>query len=170
MSRREREARAAALGGGAPSALRELGPASAEKRLRPERGAESPRESERGWGPASAESGDAAMKLMTMAAACVCLGVLPAAAETRIRIMPPDGGVLAAGQRVDVRVEATSDGAEPPRGLTVLVNGKDVTASNVLASGPGGERGAGGTGTVGPLPPAHRAGVARAKHHELPDA
>jgi DNA polymerase III alpha subunit len=31
------------------------GPASAEKRLRPERGAESPSESERGWGPASAE-------------------------------------------------------------------------------------------------------------------
>ena len=31
------------------------GPASIEKRLRPERGAESPRESERGWGPASIE-------------------------------------------------------------------------------------------------------------------
>ena len=31
------------------------GPASAEKRLRPERGAEPPSESERGWGPASAE-------------------------------------------------------------------------------------------------------------------
>ena len=31
------------------------GPASAEKRLRPERGAESPSESERGWGPASAD-------------------------------------------------------------------------------------------------------------------
>ena len=31
------------------------GPASAEKRLRPERGADAPRESERGWGPASTE-------------------------------------------------------------------------------------------------------------------
>ena len=31
------------------------GPASIERRLRPERGAKSPRESERGWGPASIE-------------------------------------------------------------------------------------------------------------------
>jgi alkaline phosphatase len=91
---------------------------------------------------------------------CACLGVVPASAATTIRIMPPDGGVLAAGQRLDVRVEATSDGAEPPRGLTVLVNGKDVTRLNILAAGSGGERGAGGTGTDGAVPAAHRAGPA----------
>jgi alkaline phosphatase len=94
----------------------------------------------------------------------VCLGVVPADAATRIRIMPPDGGVLAAGQRVDVRVEATpddkDDGAIPPRGLTVLVNGRDVTGRNILAAGAGGEPGAGGTGTDGAVRPAHRAGKA----------
>jgi len=90
----------------------------------------------------------------------VCLSVASAEAATRIRIMPPDGGVLAVGQRVDVRVEATSDGAEPPRGLTVLINGKDVTGRNILAAGAGGERGAGGTGTDGTVRLAHRAGVA----------
>ena len=66
---------------------------------------------------------------------CVCLGAVPAQAETRIRIMPPDGAVLAAGQRVDVRVEATADGKEPPSGLTVLVNGTDITRRNLLAAG-----------------------------------
>jgi hypothetical protein len=35
------------------------GPASSEKRLQPERGAQSPSESERGWGPASSEKGPA---------------------------------------------------------------------------------------------------------------
>ncbi len=73
--------------------------------------------------------------------------------------MPPDGGVLAAGQRVDVRVEATGE-SEPPRGLTVLINGKDVTSLNLLAAGAGGERGAGGTGTDASAPAAHRAGAA----------
>jgi hypothetical protein len=29
-------------------------------------------------------------------------------AQTHIRIMPPDGAILAAGQRMDIRVEATS--------------------------------------------------------------
>ena len=70
-----------------------------------------------------------------------------ASAETRIRIMPADGAVLAAGQLFDIRVEATADGSEPPTRLTVLINGKDVTSGNVLAPGAGGERGAGGTGT-----------------------
>ncbi len=102
------------------------------------------------------------MRFATIAAVllCVCLGVLPASAATRIRVMPPDGAVLAAGQRVDVRVEATSDGAEPPRGLTVLINGKDVTVRNILAAGAGGERGAGGAGTEDSVRPTHRAGTA----------
>ena len=70
-----------------------------------------------------------------------------ATAETRIRIMPADGAVLAAGQLFDIRVEATADGTEPPTRLKVLINGKDVTSGNVLAPGAGGERGVGGTGT-----------------------
>jgi alkaline phosphatase len=90
------------------------------------------------------------MKRTTIAVmVCACLGAAPAGAATRIRIMPPDGAVLAAGQRVDVRVEATAEGTDPPRGLTVLVNGKDVTSQNILGVGAGGERGAGGVGTDG---------------------
>ena len=82
---------------------------------------------------------------------------------TTIRIMPPDGGVLAAGQRFDIRVEATSDTPSPPRGLRVLVNGQEVTPRNLLDPGTGGERGAGGTGaTAGDLPRAHRAAAAPA--------
>src|SRR5688500_18615816 len=50
----EREPSAGA-GGGAPAQQEKRGPASTEKRLRPERGAESPSESERGWGPASTD-------------------------------------------------------------------------------------------------------------------
>jgi alkaline phosphatase len=84
-------------------------------------------------------------------------------AATTIRIMPPDGGVLAAGQRFDIRVEATGDGAEAPRGLTVRLNGKELTPLNILDAGAGGERGAGGTGATAPmLPPARRAGKAAA--------
>jgi alkaline phosphatase len=84
-----------------------------------------------------------------------------ARAETTIRIMPPDGGVLAAGQRVDIRVEATSDGTTAPRGLTVRINGVDVTARNMLDPGAGGERGAGGAGATGTtLSPSQRAGKA----------
>jgi alkaline phosphatase len=95
-----------------------------------------------------------------LAALFLCVIGLPASAATAIRIMPPDGGVLAAGQRLDVRVEATADGAEPPRGLTVLINGKDVTRLNILAAGVGGERGAGGTGTGETVASTLRAGVA----------
>jgi len=85
---------------------------------------------------------------------CAALGIgaappARAGAETRIRIMPPDTGVLATGQRFDIRVEATSDTADPPRGLRVSVNGLDITARNVLDPGVGGERGAGGTGATG---------------------
>ncbi len=59
--------------------------------------------------------------------ALVCLFGLSAQAETRIRIMPPDGGVLAAGQQFDIRVEATADAPQPPRSLVVRVNGIDMT-------------------------------------------
>jgi alkaline phosphatase len=91
------------------------------------------------------------------------LTVAPASADTRIRIMPPNGGVLAAGQKFDIRVEATADGEAPPRGLTVLVNGKDITPANILDPGANGERGSGGTGTVnGSLPRSARAGTAPA--------
>jgi alkaline phosphatase len=71
--------------------------------------------------------------------------------------MPPDGGVLAAGQRFDIRVEATSDGAEPPHGLRLTINGRDATTRNLLEPGAGGERGAGGTGTSAALSANQRA-------------
>jgi alkaline phosphatase len=68
-------------------------------------------------------------------------------AATTLRIMPPDGATIAAGQKFDLRVEATGDGVEPPRGLEVQLDGRDLTAGNVLEAGRGGEKGAGGTGT-----------------------
>ncbi len=51
-------------------------------------------------------------------------------AATSIRIMPPDGGVLAAGQLVDVRVEATGDGTAAPSGLRVWINETESTTRN----------------------------------------
>jgi hypothetical protein len=57
--------------------------------------------------------------------------------------------------------EASSDSADPPRGLRVFVNGEEVTSRNLLDPGVGGERGAGGTGATGPaVPPRLRAGEA----------
>jgi alkaline phosphatase len=85
----------------------------------------------------------AAVALLTLVAAS------PVLAETRIRIFPADGGILAAGQLLDIRVEATATGEDPPRGLVVLVNGKEVTQLNTLDAGVSGERGAGGTGASG---------------------
>ena len=58
--------------------------------------------------------------------------------------------MLAAGQRFDIRVEATSDTPEPPSKLTVVMSGKDITSRNILDPGPNGERGSGGTGTAAP--------------------
>src|SRR5512139_3161961 len=82
------------------------------------------------------------------AALSVVLPISTAAhAATTLRIMPPDGATVAAGQKFDLRVEATGDGAEPPRGLQVQIDARDLTAQNLLAPGPGGEKGAGGTGT-----------------------
>lgn len=71
----------------------------------------------------------------------------PAAAQTRLRVMPPPGASFAVGQRFDLRVEATGDGAAPT-GLVVTLDGRDVSATNVLAAGTAGERGHGGTGTA----------------------
>src|SRR6188768_3833670 len=58
--------------------------------------------------------------------------VTPALGEaaTAIRIMPPDGGVLAAGQLVDIRVEATAPSGAAPTGLRVWVDGVEWTARN----------------------------------------
>ncbi|MGH9347492.1 MAG: alkaline phosphatase [Vicinamibacterales bacterium] len=53
-----------------------------------------------------------------------------ALAATAIRIMPPDRGVIAAGQLFDIRVEATGDTGQRPGQLTVLVNGRDITSRN----------------------------------------
>lgn len=62
---------------------------------------------------------------------CVFIAAaVPAQAATSIRIMPPDRGVLAVGQLVDIRVEATAEGGERPGALTVLVNGADITSRN----------------------------------------
>ncbi|BCS34787.1 alkaline phosphatase [Luteitalea sp. TBR-22] len=62
------------------------------------------------------------------------LSVLAAAssahAATSIRIMPPDGSTLAAGQLVDIRVEATGDGTVAPAGLRVWVDGTEWTGRN----------------------------------------
>ena len=60
----------------------------------------------------------------------LAVGAVPVEAATSIRIMPPDRGVLAVGQRVDIRVEATSDAGTPPLHLTVFVNGRDLTPRN----------------------------------------
>lgn len=84
----------------------------------------------------------------------------PLAAQTTIRIMPPERATFAVGQRFDLRVEAGGATAAP-RGLHVTVDGLDVTARNVLDPGAGGERGAGGTGaTAATLTPIARAAAA----------
>lgn len=61
--------------------------------------------------------------------------------------MPPNGSTLAVGQRFDIRVEATGD-SEPPHGLRVFIEGKEITSANLLAPGPNGERGVAGTGAA----------------------
>ena len=61
--------------------------------------------------------------------------------------MPPSGATFAVGQRFDLRVEATGSGGAPS-GLVVTLDGRDITATNLLAPGPSGERGAGGAGTA----------------------
>ena len=58
----------------------------------------------------------------TLAVLGSCFGTalaVGAAAETRLRIVPPDGSVFASHQRFDVRVEATGAGGTAPAGLRV---------------------------------------------------
>lgn len=84
-----------------------------------------------------------------------------AGADTHIRIMPGDASVFAAGQRFDIRVEATADRDRPPAGLRVSIGGRDVTTQNMLDAGVGGEVGAAGTGaTAAALPSWQKAGTA----------
>ncbi|MGE0812454.1 MAG: alkaline phosphatase [Vicinamibacterales bacterium] len=85
--------------------------------------------------------------VMLAVAALLAGTVRPAGADTRLRIMPPPGATVAVGQRFDLRVEATGD-TEAPRDLVVTLDGKDISTENVLAPGPDGELGAGGTGTA----------------------
>ena len=70
------------------------------------------------------------MRSALLALGALLLGAPALFAATTIRIMPPDGGVLAAGQLVDIRVEATSDGNSAPAGLRVWVDGEEWTARN----------------------------------------
>jgi alkaline phosphatase len=51
------------------------------------------------------------------------------------------------GQRFDLRVEATGTDAAPT-GLVVTLDGRDISATNVLGAGASGARGQGGTGTA----------------------
>lgn len=82
----------------------------------------------------------------------------PATAATTIRIMPPDGGILPAGQLLDIRVEATGDDGVPPAGLRVWVGGDEWTARNDPKAQEGAARGTTNflarrfsTSTAGPL-------------------
>ena len=89
--------------------------------------------------------------------------------------MPPDRAIFAVGQRFDLRVEATADGgpaAAPPSGLTVTINGEDITARNILDAGAsGGERGAGGVGATGGIAGGDVEGDGGSGvHHEFPAA
>jgi alkaline phosphatase len=71
--------------------------------------------------------------------ALATLAATPAASESRLRLMPPDGSVLAAGQRFDVRAEATaSEPGSPPEELRLFLDGEDVTARAEAAIGPPG--------------------------------
>lgn len=87
---------------------------------------------------------------LRIAVLCFALpGAQPAWAQTRIVMTPPDGTVIAAGQRFDLRIEASSPGpvsTPAPARLNVTLNGASLTARNELDPGERGERGAGGTG------------------------
>lgn len=91
--------------------------------------------------------------LLVTVAVSVLLSVT-AHAQTSIRVVPVSGATIAVGARFDIRVEATGAGGEAPRGLTVTLDGVDVTARNILAPGLDGQRGRGGTGTPDSYEPA----------------
>jgi len=89
-----------------------------------------------------------AIALVVLVVSSLAPGLATAArGDTRLRIMPPSGATFAVGQRFDLRVEAQGDGAAP-RGLSVTLDGRDITTRNLLAPGLGGELGVGGTGTA----------------------
>ena len=71
-----------------------------------------------------------AVRLSLLSILCVQLCNEVCIAATHIRIMPADRGVLAAGQRFDIRVEARSDGPARPEGLRVRLGGQDLTGRN----------------------------------------
>lgn len=77
------------------------------------------------------------MRALVLVLGLLAAVTLPAGAATAIRIMPPDGATLVAGQRLDLRVEATSDSTERPRDLRVRIDGVDVTARRDPASDTG---------------------------------
>jgi hypothetical protein len=71
------------------------------------------------------------VRLIAVAVLWVLVSVA-AEAQTTIRLVPVDGATVAAGARFDIRVEATAPaGAEAPAGLTVTLDGADITARNI---------------------------------------
>ena len=90
---------------------------------------------------------------------------VPLPAQDVIRIVPVAGAAIAAGARFDIRVEATGPpGGDAPAGLTVVLDGRDITATNILAPGPGGEKGRGGAGTPDGYQPARDRAAAAPPH------
>jgi len=64
--------------------------------------------------------------------------------ETGLRVMPPTGTELFAGQRFDLRVETQIPAASPPRLLRLMVNGRDMAGAfsrRVARQGSGPESG-----------------------------
>lgn len=105
------------------------------------------------------------MRFPVLLAMAALAAAAPLGAQTTLRIVPTDGATLAAGQRFDIRVEATAADPQgpPPGGLRVTLDGEDLTPLNILDPGVGGERGAGGTGATGAdVPLRQRAGRAPA--------
>jgi len=67
-----------------------------------------------------------------------------AEAETGLRVMPPTGTELFAGQRFDLRIETQIPAQAPPRLVRLSVNGRDLTAAferRIAAQGAGPESG-----------------------------
>jgi alkaline phosphatase len=62
-------------------------------------------------------------------------------AQTSLRIMPPDGSVLAVGQRFDIRVEATAANGQSSPALRVWANGRDLTSRSDPLAGRGAPNG-----------------------------